>query len=379
LLAGGSLLVDVDALAQVASPDAVTVPYASGRLIKILPFVGEETFDCGKLWLSGLDGRLYTDLSNLSPKSLITPTENFYVRTSCPDLIDYSKPWTITVTASDGDKRKLPIDRIESMSKDMGVHLMECSGNEKNGQFGLMSACRWHGIPVMDLLKSMKLIPKYQRILISGFDQHSQPSPGIKIRKSEPGASWIFTPEQLQSTGAFLATKMNGAALTKDHGFPVRLVVPGWYGCTCIKWVNSILFTDESAEATSQMKEFADRTHQDGVPQLACDYKAAAIDQAAMPIRVEEWDVDGHKRYNVVGVMWGGHRLTKGLEIRFDPDQSYVPVETCHQTSNSTWTLWSHRWAPASAGVYQIQLKVNDPSVPSRRLDQGYYIRTVRI
>src|SRR5262249_44177771 len=161
-----------------------------------------------------------------------TPAEKFYIRTACPDLIDYSKRWTIQVTASDGPARNVPIEKIESLSKDMGIHLMECSGNDRSGLFGLISACRWHGVPVMQLLESMKLVPKYQRILISGFDQHSQSSQGINRVKSIPGASWIFTPEQLQSTGAFLATKMNSTPLPKDHGFPVRLVVPGWYGCT---------------------------------------------------------------------------------------------------------------------------------------------------
>ena len=60
-----------------------------------------------------------------------------------------------------------------------------------------------------------------------------------------------------------------------------------WYGCTCIKWLNAITFVDNDAEATSQMQEFAARTHQHGVPKLAKDYKPAIIDQAAMPIRVE--------------------------------------------------------------------------------------------
>jgi hypothetical protein len=127
------------------------------------------------------------------------------------------------------------------------------------------------------------------------------------------------------------------------------------------------------------MKEFADRTHQNGVQKLASEYKPAAIDQAAMPIRVEQWKVDGSDKYNVVGVMWGGHKLTRDLQIRFRPDEAFVPVETYHQTTNATWTLWSHRWTPADTGVYRIQLKVADPTIPTRRLDEGYYARAVNI
>jgi DMSO/TMAO reductase YedYZ molybdopterin-dependent catalytic subunit len=185
--------------------------------------------------------------------------------------------------------------------------------------------------------------------------------------------------EQLAASGAFLATKMNGAPLPKDHGCPVRLIVPGWYGCTCIKWVDEICFVDDAAEATSQMKEFATRTHQNGVPKLASEYKPATIDQAAMPIRVEQWNVDGTTKYNVVGVMWGGHKPTRDLQIRFLPDEAFVPVTTYHQASNATWTLWSQKWTPRSAGVYQIQLKIADATIPTRRLDEGYYVRAINI
>ncbi len=97
---------------------------------------------------------------------------------------------------------------------------------------------------------------KATRVLVSGFDDHSQPS-----RSSVAGASWIFTFEQLEAAGAFLATEMNGKPLSPDHGFPVRLVVPRWYGCACIKWVNEILLVDEEAPVTSQMREFAGRGH----------------------------------------------------------------------------------------------------------------------
>ena len=379
LLAGGSLLVDLKALGKLASDGKDLQPYPGGRLLKVIPFTGESRMSYGKLELSGLDGRLYTDLSSLSPDSLITAADKFYIRTSCPDLIDYETPWTINVKVSKDAGRVVPIKKIEAIAKDMGVHLMECAGNTRRGNFALMSACKWTGVPVMQFLKSIRLKPESNRICISGFDKHSQPSPGIELVKSYPGASWIFTQEQLESTGAFLATKMNGAPLPKDHGFPVRLVVPGWYGCTCIKWVNEIFCVDENVEATSQMKEFAERTRQDGVPALAREYKPAAIDQAAMPIRVEQWEVDGSRKYNVVGIMWGGNKLTKNLQIRFRESEPFVAVETYNQTTNATWTLWSHKWAPTATGIYTIQLKVADPTIPTRRLDMGYYVRAVEI
>jgi DMSO/TMAO reductase YedYZ molybdopterin-dependent catalytic subunit len=380
LLAGGTLLVDLEALAEVTPPDPVSNPFPNGRLVKVLSFAGETVLESGRLFESGLDGRLYTDLSGLTSKALITPADKFYVRTSCPDLIDYSVAWQVKVVRADGQTHMVPMEKIHSMSKDMGVQLMECSGNERGGQYGLMSACRWEGAPLTKFLKSVKAMPKEkQRICVSGFDRYSRESGTPGLVHSVMGASWIFTAEDLEASGAFLATKMNGAPLTKDHGHPVRLVVPGWYGCTCIKWVNEISIVDEKAGSTSQMKEFASRTHQDGVPELACQFKPAVIDQAAMPIRVEEWNVDGKIKYNVVGIMWGGRRLTHDLQIRFLPDETYVPVETCRQDTNATWTLWSHKWMPEVTGTYKIQLRIADDTIATKRLDRGYYTRAVHI
>jgi DMSO/TMAO reductase YedYZ molybdopterin-dependent catalytic subunit len=105
-----------------------------------------------------------------------------------------------------------------------------------------------------EVLALLGPLPGASRVLVAGFDDHSQPS-----QASVAGASWIFTFEQLTRAGAFLATHMNGAPLALDHGAPVRLFVPGWYGCACIKWVNEIRLVGENEPATSQMQEFAAR------------------------------------------------------------------------------------------------------------------------
>jgi DMSO/TMAO reductase YedYZ molybdopterin-dependent catalytic subunit len=238
----------------------------------------------------------------------------------------------------------------------------------------MLSVAGWSGAPMSELLQACKAKPQAARVMVSGFDHYS----GDSVTSS-PGADWIFTLEELKAAKAFLATEMNGDSLTRDHGAPVRLVVPGWYGCTCIKWVNAITFVDENAPATSQMQEFAARTHQQGVPKLARDYRAATMDQAAMPIRVEKWLVDGRINYHVVGLLWGGSRPVKTLEIRFNPEEDYVRVDNWSQTTNDPWSFWSHGWTPKAPGTYMIRLRVTDPVVATKRLDSGYYVRSVEV
>lgn len=350
-------------------------PFAGGELLGVVPFTGEDDPPMETAFNEGLDGRLFTDLSKLDEEHLITDNDRFYIRTRFPDLLASTANWTIAVGGLVAAPKQIALADLAPLAAPMGAVLLECSGNGSGARFGMLSAAEWSGIPLEKVLEQVDALPSATAVLVSGFDQHSQPS-----EKSAPGASWVFTFEQIEKAGAFLATGMNGEPLPLDHGFPVRLLVPGWYGCTCAKWVDTITLVGDAEPATAQMKEFASRTHQDGVPALARDYKAASMDQAAMPVRIEKWRVNGEIVHRVFGVMWGGYEVTDALAIRFNPDEPWVPVDVCpKQATNRTWTTWSHAWSPAHPGSYEIRLAVLDPSIPTRRLDTGFYARTVSL
>jgi DMSO/TMAO reductase YedYZ molybdopterin-dependent catalytic subunit len=325
---------------------------------------------------SGLEGRLITDLRSLSEESLVTPTDHFFIRTRTPDQIDWKKTWTLTIQGLVKESRKLQMNDILGAVEPQGDVLLECSGNNRrNRGFGLLSSAHWDGVLLTTLLKRVIVDAKATGVLVHGVDTHSQPSRG-----SVMGASWVFTFEQLEKHGAFLATHMNGQRLPRDHGFPIRLIVPGWYGCSCIKWVDRIELIDDSTAATSQMLEFSTRTHQTGRHPLAKDYAPATMDQAAMPIRVDKISADGRLCYFVTGVMWGGDGITRKLSIRFAENEPWVPVNNVvGQQRNETWGIWQHPWSPSGPGRYDIVLKVDDPSIRTRRLDVGYYRRSVHV
>ena len=238
-----------------------------------------------------------------------------------------------------------------------------------------MSAVTWNGVPLARVLERLPRPPAAVAVLVSGVDDDSQPS-----LRSQPGASWILPLTSLASGQPFLATAMNDAPLTAHHGAPVRLVVPGWYGCAWIKWVNEIRYVGADEPATSQMQEFAGRTHQDGRPRLARDYQPPAIDAAAMPVRVEQRLIDGVTEYRIVGIVWGGSAPVEQLVLRTGPRDPGRVVRVCPApVTHQSWSLWTHRWRPSEPGYYDLSLKVADPAVPTRRLDLSFYIRRVRI
>jgi DMSO/TMAO reductase YedYZ molybdopterin-dependent catalytic subunit len=375
LVAGGTLLLGFE---EVAWPkplqDGVKNLLAEGKQIGVVEFSKEALVPMESAFGDGLDGRMYTDLSRLSAQTIVTPTESFYIRTRASELLDTRKPWTVRLGGLVTKPLELHLEELTKTAKPMGLHLMECAGNARSVHFGLMSAAEWAGVPLADVLESVKPKSQSTRVLVSGFDTYP-----TKSVSSQPGASWVFTWDELKAARAFLATEMNGSPLTKDHGAPIRLLVPGWYGCACIKWANEITLVDDAAEATSQMQEFAGRTQQQGVPKLVRDYKPATIEQAAMPIRIEKWLVSERIQYRVTGILWSGSRPVKGLEIRFNPEEDYVPVESVQQKVNDPWSFWTHTWSPRQTGTYLIRMRINDPQIAARRLDAGYYVRTVEI
>lgn len=347
---------------------------SQGVLAGVVPFSDEGKVPMNEAMGSELDGRLFIDLSFLTPENAVAPTKNFYIRTRASKLLDVSKAWSIRLSGAAGKPATIPVEQLRKTAKPMGLHLMECAGNFRGAHFGMVSVADWRGVPLQEVLEIAKPTAPGARILISGFDQYA-----FESRSSVPGASWIFTPEQLETSRAFFATEMNGEALSPDHGAPVRLVVPGWYGCTCIKWVNQAGFVNADAAATSQMQEYAGRTMQDGVPSLAKDYQPAIIDYAAIPIRIEKWFVNGKIEFRVIGIQWGGTQRVDGLEIQFNADESYVPVEEFKISADGAWNFWRHVWTPQKPGRYLIRLRVKGPDVIARRLNAGYYMRSVEI
>jgi DMSO/TMAO reductase YedYZ molybdopterin-dependent catalytic subunit len=284
------------------------------------------------------------------------------------------RAWQMRLRTSQAKTTLLGIPDLELRSRSMGRHLMECSGNSREARFGMLSVADWAGVPMGTLLDRLGTLSGSSRILVSGFDHYPQAS-----ASAVEGASWIFTTDQLQSSGAFLALEMNGEALKKVHGAPVRLLMPGWYGCSSIKWVNEISVVAADAPATSQMQEFASRTHQQGVPKLARDFRPAVIQEGAMPVRVEKWTVLGNIKYRVVGILWGGSEPVKALQNRCNPEEDYVAVDTFSETPNDPWSFWSHVGTPKAPGTYAMRLRVSEPVMAAKRLGAGFFVRSVEI
>jgi DMSO/TMAO reductase YedYZ molybdopterin-dependent catalytic subunit len=351
--------------AMLAACARVPGSLAGGTKVGTISFVREPPVQFGVRTGEGLLERLFADLGALDLEAPMIPPEAFFVRTGAPPGLP-TGPWTLRLRGRVEQPVDVPLADLLPEAVDQGEVCMECSGNAVDSAYALLSSTTWRGVPLVSVLRRAKRSAGASRILVSGVDHRADQAPSVA------GASWIFTPKQLEH--AFLATEMGGAPLTVAHGAPVRLIVPGWYGCASIKWVDELRWVPDDAPSTPHMREFASRTHQRKTPQLARDFRAATTFVTAMPVRVERWEVDGQPILRIVGVLWGGTRTIERLQLRID-DGEPQDVEL-GPGAPPGWRTWTALWAPTGLERERtVVMSVPDPRVRTRRLRQGRYQR----
>ena len=233
--------------------------------------------------------------------------------------------------------------------------------------FGLMSVAEWDGVPLDDVVS--RLQPARARRRCSSAASITTSASSAAPRRRELGV-----PARVARSSRRLPRRPHERrAAAADHGQPVRLVVPGWYGCAWIKWVNEIRLVGADEPATSQMKEFAGRTHQTARHDLARDYAPPDIQTAAMPIRVEKRRTAAGLEYRIVGIVWGG---TEARRSAGDPFRRRRSVDAVSRSVPHPRPTPSGRCGSTGGsrrpGFYASSLRVPNPAAPQRRLATGY-------
>lgn len=322
--------------------------------------------------------------------------KNFYIRTEKPNKLTFDIDH-IKLEGVQGNK-SITTNEIIDKSSSLGTVMMECAGNDRFASFRLMSVASWEGVWLKDILSKDKkgnsffgksqIDPKATHVLIEGFDETSETKWNRLFGvESKPGASWIFSIEELVKQKAFLASKMNGKELTPDHGYPVRLVVPGYYGCASIKWVNRIKFFTpfQDHPTEEQMKEFSDRTGQVGVPQLLQDHKPPHIYLSSTLVSVEKWQSETEKKYKFLGVVWGGiheenPKFKMILRKRSNPKIVIHESEVIMGPRNPlSFQHWEYTWDKPIKGRYLVDIVCLDENIEAPRIENHHYRRLVKI
>jgi DMSO/TMAO reductase YedYZ molybdopterin-dependent catalytic subunit len=233
---------------------------------------------------------------------------------------------------------------------------VECSGNTSDPRImnGLVSNAVWTGIPLVALLEECGVAPEAREVVFLGLD--AEPDKKWEAGNAEylsPHGYSIFV-QDAQSPGPLLAYAMNGRPLSAEHGFPLRLILPGWYGMAQVKWLTRIEVIDHRYEGRHMARNYQSlRAVKTAAETLWLDTSISRNNLKSVVARVTRRRIDGSVAYRISGAAWGGAAPIQSVEIRID-DGAWRPARIYERHGDAAWLLWSFDWTGVTPGPHTL-------------------------
>jgi DMSO/TMAO reductase YedYZ molybdopterin-dependent catalytic subunit len=284
--------------------------------------------------------------------SFITPDELFYVRNhfAMPQIDPAA--YRLRVGGAVEHPFELSYDELRRMPSTSVTATLECAGNSRvflvpqtsgaQWELGAVSNAVWTGVPLAALLERAGVKSDGIEVVLEGFDRgepRSEPRPPgpIRFSRSIPLVK-ARRPEVL------IAYDMNGHRLPRSHGFPVRAVVPGYYGMSSVKWLTSVQIVTAPYQGYWQTTDYAywDRGSGTPVRRPLMDMRIKSL--IARPALQEI--VRSGAEYRVFGAAWTGDADVETVEVSVDSGSTWAKATLIDKPVRFAWRRWEYRWRP---------------------------------
>jgi DMSO/TMAO reductase YedYZ molybdopterin-dependent catalytic subunit len=293
---------------------------------------------------------------------LLTPQGAFYKRNhyAIPALTQAG--WRLSVGGAVGRPLDLGYDEMRALPSRSEMVTLECAGNGRAGfqppaegepwGYGAVSTAEWSGVSCAAVLERAQVSPSAREIVFVGAD--SGPAPGSS--QAEPFVRSLPVAEAMRAE-VLLAYAMNGAPLPPEHGFPVRLIVPGWYGMAAVKWVTKIEATVESFQGYFQVDRYVMAHPERG--------ETTRTPLTVVPVRslIAEPRVGANLRgpsHLIRGFAWSGAAPIAGVEVSLDDGAAWQPATLSPEAGRYTWRQWTYAWHVSRAGLHSLRCRATD-------------------
>ncbi len=283
-----------------------------------------------------------------------TPTASFFVRNNHPEPELSADTHRIAVEGAVQTPLTLQLaDLARGPMRELTVTL-ECAGNGRTSMAplaegepwgkGALGTAVWKGVPLAEVLGLARLRTDVLEVLIEGADGEGSK----RFARSLP-VSKALHPDTL------LALEMNGAPLTRSHGAPVRLIVPGWYGMANVKWVRRIEALTRPFEGHYQRERYIYDFADGQAPKPVSRMKVKSLITApGSGTRVAPG------RVVVQGLAWSGERRVVQVEVAVDGGETWKPATLLEPAKPSAWVRWAFTWEDATPGRHTLRARATD-------------------
>jgi DMSO/TMAO reductase YedYZ molybdopterin-dependent catalytic subunit len=320
-------------------------------------------------------------------RELITPAERFFVRSHhyvpTVDLLS----WRLQLDGAVRTPLSIGFAEIERMPRVELAGVLECAGNGRGlfepavpgiqWEYGAAGNARWTGVRLRDLLQSTGVSGSGQHLLFSGADA----PPGTM-----PKFERTITVEKALDANTLLAYEMNGRALPVQHGFPLRLIVPGWAGNSWVKWVTHIRVLDRDFDGFF-MKTAYRHPEQPVPPGTAVDpARMVPITNLAVKSVIHTplpgAEVRSGAPLRIAGVAWASGSVTT-VDVSVDGGKSWSAATLGDAPGEFSWRPWSYTAPAPSPGNYALLARARTASGDEQPAEQpwnpsGYLWNTVQ-
>lgn len=287
-----------------------------------------------------------------------TPNERFFIRSHFgePELAGDHR---IAIGGAVERPGSVSIAELAAMEKVEQTVTLECAGNSRSYltppgiglQFrhGAVGNAVWEGVPLARLLESAGVAADAVEVLFRGADSGIEGGEHMHFERSLPLA-------QALDPHTIVAISMDGKPLTRAHGYPARLIVPGWYGMASVKWLTEIEVLTEPFGGHFQTDAYTFiEPGARGGPNRPVT--RMAVKSVITSPRQDERLIGP---VAVSGFAWSGHGPIAEVQVSTDDGATWEKAELADSENPRAWRRWQFVWQPAGGGHYVLRVRARD-------------------
>lgn len=271
----------------------------------------------------------------------VMPNEHFYIRNHfAAPALDGAR-WRLEVGGRVRRPLRLSMRDLVSLPAVVQTATLECAGNGRafltprvggeQWELGAVSTAEWTGVRMADVLDRAGVKPGAQEVVFRAADRaRAQPSGGAgRFERS-------FTLDEVHQSEVLLAYAMNGQPLPIQHGYPLRVIAPGWYGVAAVKWLTEIEVVDDPFRGYFQTEKYVFEWERDG------RLEREPVRQMRVRSLITQPEADGEVDVGALavrGLAWSGVAPLARVDVSVN-GAAWQPARLLGQPSTCCWQRW---------------------------------------